>query len=148
MDPRPNLPFILGFVGFQAFLPSLGKCPVPDQIQPPWFNGNLDAGGGICPPEYYNLAASAPGLAIIGAAVTWALYVNNNRLLVTNKGLGINPLKGGIKEFDEEFLFKDIKEWIMTPAGLIVKSSETKFYPLAWDQKSLECLLEDRIPNK
>ena len=27
MAPRPNLPYILGFVGCQALLPSLGQCP-------------------------------------------------------------------------------------------------------------------------
>ena len=66
------------------------------------------------------------------------LASTKNRLLVTKKGLGMSPVSSELK---------DIKDWFMTPAGLVVKSSETKFYPLAWDLKSLECLLEDRIPN-
>ncbi len=146
MDPRPNLPYILGFVGCQALLPSLGQCPSIYQIQPPWFSGLPDASGGICPPEYYSLAASAPGLAIIGAAAAWATYIDSNRLLVTKNGIGTIPAKEEIKEFKEKVLFKDITNWFLTPVGLVVKSSETiNFFPLAWDAKGLETLLEDRM---
>ena len=146
MDPRPNLPYILGFVGCQALLPSLGKCPPLEQIQPPWFSGLPDASGGICPPQYYSLVASAPGLVILGAAVAWATYVDANRLLVTNKGLGTNPIDQDISDFEETVLFDDITDWFMLPVGLVVKSSETtNFFPLAWDSKGLETLLEDRL---
>jgi len=148
MDSRPNLPYILGFVGCQAFLPTLGQCPKADQWQPPWFTG-VDVGGGICPPEYYNLAAAAPGLAIIGAGVAWASYIESNRLLVTNTGIGTLPKNNDIKEFEETVLFNDVEDWFMTPVGLVVKSSETTdFFPLTWDQKSVEAVLEERIPKK
>lgn len=146
MDPRPNLPYILGFVGCQALLPSLGKCPPIEQIQPPWFSGLPDASGGICPPQYYSLAASAPGLVILGAAVAWATYVDSNRLLVTDKGLGTIPTEQDIGNFEETVLFDDITDWFMLPVGLVVKSAEsTNFFPLAWDSKGLETLLEDRL---
>ena len=148
MDPRPNLPYILGFVGCQALLPSLGKCPSIYQIQPPWFSGLPDASGGICPPEYWNLGASAPGLAILAVAAAWTAYVDSNRLLVTKKGFGTIPIKEDVKGFKEIVLFKDVTNWFMTPVGLVVKSSETtKIFPLAWDSKGLETLLEDRLPS-
>ena len=147
MDPRPNLPYIMGFVGFQAFLPTLGKCPPADMIQPPWYSG-IEGVGGICPPEYYNLGASLPGLAIIGAAAAWAFSIEANRLLVTKKGLGTASVNSGVSEFEEEVLFSEVESWFMTPVGLVVKSPETtKFFPLTWDQKSLEAVLEQRIPN-
>jgi hypothetical protein len=147
MDARPNLPYCLGFVGFQAFLPTLGQCPPSVAFQPPWFNGNEYAGGGLCPPEYYNLVASAPGLAIIGAAAVWALYIESNRLLVTDEGLG--TLSNGSEkcDFEETVLFSEIEDWFMTPVGLVVRSSETKFFPMSWDAKSLEAVLEERIPK-
>ena len=108
----------------------------------------MDVGGGICPPEYYNLAAAAPGLAIIGAGVAWASYIESNRLLVTNTGIGTLPKNNDIKEFEETVLFKDVEDWFMTPVGLVVKSPETtSFFPLTWDQKSVEAVLEERIPK-
>jgi len=147
MDPRPNLPYILGFVGFQAFLPTLGKCSSGAMIQPPWYSG-IEGVGGICPPEYWNLGASLPGLAIIGAAAAWALSLESNRLLVTENGLGTASVNSDIGEFDETVSISDIENWFMTPVGLVVKSSETTaFFPLTWDQKSLEAVLEERIPE-
>ena len=49
MEPRGNIPGILGFVGAQAALPTLGKCPASVQWQAPWFSGNVQNGGGLCP---------------------------------------------------------------------------------------------------
>ena len=145
MDPRPTLPFLLGFVGFQAFLPTLGKCPPSAMIQPPWYNG-VEGVGGICPPEYYNLGASLPGLAIIGAATALMISIDANRLLVTKKGLGTASVKSGVSGFEEEVLFSEIDDWFISPVGLVVKSSgTTNFFPLTWDPKSLEAVLEERI---
>lgn len=148
MEARPNLPYCLGFVGFQAFLPTLGQCPSSVSFQPPWFNGNEYAGGGLCPPEYWNLAASAPGLAIIGAAAVWALSIESNRLLVTDEGLGSLSNGGEKSDFEATVLFSEIEDWFMTPVGLVVKSPETKFFPMGWDSKSLEAVLEERIPKE
>ena len=146
LDPRPNFPIILGYVGVQAVLPSLGQCPKSVQIQPPWFTGA--GGGGLCPPEYYNLEAILPGLLIIGLAVVLSNYINSNRLLITMKGIGNveSKIDIGVEKQTEEILFNDIDEWNMTPAGLMVKhSSKTSFFPLFWDSKSVEALLEERI---
>jgi hypothetical protein len=144
MDLRLNIPFGVGFVGMQALLPTLGQCPPANQIQPPWFNGNPYAGGGICPPEFYSIVASAPGLAILSVAFASFLYFDANRMLVTKKGLG--TLSGtDMSSFQEEVLFKDIEEWFTTPFGLVVKSEGFKFFPVSWDTKSLEALLEERI---
>jgi len=146
LDPRPNIPCVIGYVGAQALLPSLSKCPVDAQIQPPWFNGS--GGAGFCPPEYYNLGAVVPGIAIILAALALNMNISSNRLLVTTKGIGTidKTMDIGAVKQPEEILFKDIDEWNMTPAGLIVKhSSSTAFFPLYWDQKSVEALLDERV---
>ena len=147
MNPRPNLPFGLGFVGFQAFLPTLGQCPIDSQIQPPWFSGGDTIGGGFCPPEYYSLQASLPGLSIIIIALAWNSYINSNRLLITQKGIGtLNAAGAPDDAFEEAILFSQIKKWYMTPLGLVIVSSAggNKFFPLSWDQKSVEALLEER----
>mmetsp|Transcript_15279 Transcript_15279/g.31347 ORF Transcript_15279/g.31347 Transcript_15279/m.31347 type:complete len:217 (-) Transcript_15279:73-723(-) len=152
LDPRPNLPFILGFVGAQAFLPSLGQCPTSVQIQPPWFTGKDTAGGGLCPPEYIDASACLPGLAIIALAVAWTSYIDSNRLLITKKGIGTLDTGGSSNSssdgFEETVLFSDVKDWFMTPIGLVVRSSSastTNFFPLGWDSKSVEAVLEERI---
>ena len=145
-DTKPNIPVLLGYVGVQAALPSLGQCPQAVQIQPPWFTG--PGGGGICPPEYYNFGAIVPGLLIIGSAFALYKNISSNRLLITSKGLGTIDTSMDIKaeKQPEEILFKDIEEWNMTPAGLIVKhSSETSFFPLFWDSNDVKALLEDRL---
>ena len=149
MEPRPNIPGILGFMGAQAFLPSLGKCPVQSQIQPPWFLGNEQAGGGICPPEFWNPQALLPGLVVIACAAALNSYINSNRLLITEKGMGTIQTDQDIssRDYQEPILFSEISEWFMTPVGLILKQTSTKtiFLPLFWEQKSVEALLEKRL---
>ena len=146
LDAKQNFSVLLGYVGIQAALPSLGQCPKSVQIQPPWFNGA--GGGGICPPEYYSLAAVIPGLVLFGAALVLSKNIDSNRLLVTTKGLGTIDSKVdiGVEKQPEEILFKDVEEWNMTPFGLFVKhSSETSFFPLFWDSKDVEAMLADRV---
>ena len=144
LDPRPNIPVLLGYVGCQAVLPSLGQCPLEFQIQPPWFTGS--GGGGICPPEFYNFAAIVPGLLLLISSIALYQNISANRLLITSRGLGIVEAQRNIQSAPEDILFEDIEDWNMTPVGLFVQhSSKSSFFPLFWDSKSVEALLEDRI---
>lgn len=145
MDVRPTMPALFGFIGAQAVLPSLGQCSVEAQIQPPWFLGDTGAGGGICPPEYWNLQTLLPGGAVVAFALGLGFYFNSNRLLITEKGLGNFPVDSDRSEFKEEIMFSEISDWVMTPVGLIVKASKIAFFPLAWDQKSVEAIMEERV---
>ena len=147
LDAKQNFSILLGYVGIQAALPSLGQCPQSVQIQPPWFTG-AGGGGGICPPEYYSLEAVVPGLVLIGAAVTLSKSIDSKRFLITTKGLGTidRTLDIGVKKQPEQIFFEDVEEWNMTPFGLLVKhSSETSFFPLFWDSKDVEAVLADRV---
>ena len=141
MNPKPTLPFLLGYVGCQAFLPTVGKCPGEVMFQMPWYTGPQTAG--FCPPEYWNLGASLPGLILLGAAAAMNVYANQNRLVITSTALGTMKADGNIK--DAEMVdFKGITESKMTPLGLIVKrGTDTTFFPAFWDPKSVEALLED-----
>jgi hypothetical protein len=147
MDPRQNIPGIIAFVGAQATIPSLGKCPVENQFQPPWFLGNADAGGGLCPPEFWNAGALLPGLVILGGALVFNQYITSNRLLITDDGVGVVPSEVKKEERSDLTPFNDIENWFMTPVGLFLKlnSGSFKVFPLAWDQKSVEAVLEDRL---
>lgn len=147
MDSRPNIPGIIGFVGAQAVIPSLGKCPIESQLQPPWFLGNSDAGGGLCPPEFWNIGALVPGILIISIAIVLNQYFVSNRLLITDSSIGLadpEALKDQVTGLES---FRDIDTWFMTPVGLVLKlnSGGYKIFPLAWDQKSVEAVLEDRL---
>ena len=155
MEPRGNIPGIIGFVGAQAALPTLGKCPASVQWQAPWFSGNVQNGGGLCPVEYWNLGAVLPGVLIIVGAATLYDYIKSNRLLITDTSLGTVPVTidltttGDSDAVADLVSFSDIENWYMTPVGLMLKTtkpnSNYKFFPLFWDQKSVEAVLDDRI---
>jgi len=152
LEPRLNIPGIIGFVGAQATIPSLSKCPIANQIQAPWYLGDAEDGSGICPPEFWNWGAVAPGLVLIAGALAINSYINSNRLLVTATGLGTIPESLAVSEAIKEdgFVeFSDIDSYFMSPVGLFTKlksTSSNKFFPLFWDQKSVEALLENRLP--
>ena len=122
------------------------------QIQPPWFLGEESAGGGPCPLYYIDVQACLPGLLIIVAAAAWNSYINSNRLLITKDGFGMlkyNPSDNGndedLSQFEETVLFSEVKNWFMTLVGLLIRSSTINFFPLFWDTKSVEAVLEERI---
>jgi len=157
MGQRAVIPALTGYAGFQALLPGLGKCPIDVQIQPPWFQGA--GGAGFCPPDYWSLPAEGVGFAILAAAVALDSYTKTNRLLIDNNGIGVvevedtgNGLKDNLAVVDNEkkssmIAFKDITDWKMTPVGLIIEtsSSSKEFFFVAWDSKSVEAVLQERL---
>lgn len=146
MDPRPNLPGVLAFVGAQATLPALGKCPIENQIQPPWFTGG--AGAGLCPPEFWSAGTVLPGIAILATALALNAYISSNRLLITERAIGIAPSSAAAEEIAQSLTpLAEVDEWFVTPLGLVLKldSGTYRAFPLAWDQKSVEAVLEDRL---
>jgi len=156
MDHRPVLPAIIGYIGAQALLPALGKCPDSIQIQPPWFKGD-GIGAGICPLEYWNLPTALVGAAIIAVGAAYNYYSTENRLLIDSSGIGTVKVKRRLKKeteglviddrIDNMVLFSDIADWKMTPLGLLInrKLSSSSFYTIAWDSKSVEELLKERL---
>mmetsp|Transcript_20958 Transcript_20958/g.31617 ORF Transcript_20958/g.31617 Transcript_20958/m.31617 type:complete len:211 (+) Transcript_20958:31-663(+) len=157
MDPSLAIPVVTGFVGCQAALPSFGKCPNDYQFQVPWFKG--DGGSGLCPPEFWNAGALAPGFVLIILGLALNAYSQSNRLLITDTSIGMISTHQDITSTTttssssssslESSLtqFQDIEEWTMTPLGLVLKlkSSSYKFFPSFWDPKSVEALLSDRL---
>lgn len=154
MDPFPLIPSLMGYVGCQAVFPTLAKCPYSVQIQPPWFSGT--EGGGLCPPEYWNLPAALPGAVIFAATAAVVSYINSNRLLVTETGFGVVPVTGTkdalevVVNKDDLISFKDVEEWFVTPVGLVVKQKSstgggTSFFPTCWDANDVKALLDDRL---
>mmetsp|Transcript_26490 Transcript_26490/g.31245 ORF Transcript_26490/g.31245 Transcript_26490/m.31245 type:complete len:203 (+) Transcript_26490:59-667(+) len=154
MGQKPVIPALTGYAGFQALLPGLGKCPIDVQIQPPWFQGA--GGAGFCPPEYWALPAVGVGFGILAAAFALNSYTETNRLLIDNNGIGVvevedtgNGSKDNLAVIDKSGMipFKDITDWKMTPVGLSIEtsSSSKEFFFVAWDAKSVEALLQERL---
>ena len=93
-------------------------------------------------------------MIIVGAATLYD-YIKSNRLLITDTGLGTVPVTIDLSTTTNDsdtaadlVSFSDIENWYMTPLGLILKTkpnSNYKFFPLFWDQKSVEAVLDDRI---
>ena len=148
MNSKPTLPAILGYVGVQALLPTLAKCPDSEMWQRSGYLGS--SGASFCPPEYWNLGLSLPGIIIILAAVALNVYANFNRLVVTDKSLGIITTDADVSSA-ELIDFNKIEKWSMTPVGLLVQeasSGRSKLFPAFWDNKSVEVLLEDRMGTR
>lgn len=150
MDPSLALPVSTGFVGCQAALPILGKCPTVNQFQVPWFKG--EGGSGLCPPEFWNAAALAPGFVLVLVGLALNVYSQSNRLLITDTSIGMVSSNQDMTTLEDDSSstltrFQDIDEWTMTPVGLVLKlkSSSYSFFPSFWDVKSVEALLDDRL---
>jgi len=154
LDNRPAISYGVGFVGAQALLPTLAKCPNSEQFQAPWFQGP-NGGAGLCPPEYWNIVASLPGILFIVAGIAINIYANKNRLLISNNSLNTVTVDAGgndILEANNELVpFDDIASWSMTPVGLKVdriSSSSSKIFFAFWDAPSVEAVLDDRLGSK
>lgn len=157
MKQRQLIPGIVGYAGFQALLPGLGKCPIDVQVQPPWFTGV--GGAGFCPPEYWNASTVGVGVVLLALAVAVDSYTKKNRLLIDDRGLGVVTVEdtgGGMEDSfavvddekkDDMIPFRDITDWKVTPVGLVVETSSSgkKFFPVAWDSKSVEAVLGERL---
>mmetsp|Transcript_4021 Transcript_4021/g.5459 ORF Transcript_4021/g.5459 Transcript_4021/m.5459 type:complete len:197 (-) Transcript_4021:755-1345(-) len=148
MNSKPTLPAILGYVGVQALLPTLAKCPNSEMWQRSGYLGS--SGASFCPPEYWDLGLSLPGIIIILAAVALNVYANINRLVVTDKALGVVTTDADVSSA-ELIDFNKIEKWSMTPVGLLVQeasSGRSKLFPAFWDNKSVQVLLEDRMGTR
>jgi len=151
LSPVYNIPTLTAFIGAQATLPSLGKCPVDVQYQVPWYNGN--AGNGLCPPGYWNLSSLLPGLVLFGIALILRNYACNNRLVVSDSSLGMISINGDDNDATENDVktlvnFSDIEEWSCSAVGLRIKcktNADDVYLPPFWSVKDVEALLNDRI---
>ena len=156
LSPVYNIPTLTAFIGAQATLPSLGKCPVDVQYQVPWYIG--DGGNGLCPIEYWNLSSLLPGLVLFGIALILRDYASNNRLFTSDSSLGMISMgrDDDANENDVKTLvnFSDIEEWSCSAVGLRIKcktssfdgdSDEVVYLPPFWNVKDVEALLNDRI---
>lgn len=157
LDQRPTIPAIVGYVGFQALLPSIGQCPFDVQVQPPWYLGPPIGGGGLCPLEYWNLAPFGAFVAIVGSAIAFNVYTTANRLLVDSDSVGLVNVNGSGSNLsvdrsgdDNMISFSDIEDWNMLPFGLVINRKSTggpAFFPVSWDPPSVKALMEDRVGN-
>merc|ERR1712032_799868 len=99
-------------------------------------------------------------MGILIASFLFLQYVKSNRLLITDSYLqfpvavkenGKDSVLMDKKLLQEDTVttkiqFKDIADWSMNPFGLVVetKENEKSFFPMYWDEKSVEAVLEDR----
>ena len=150
LSPVYNIPTLTAFIGAQAILPSLGKCPVDVQYQLPWYIG--DGGNGLCPPNYWNLNSLLPGLVLFGIALILRNYACNNRLVISESSLGIVSMSSDndVSESSVKTLvnFSDIEVWSCSAVGLRIKcktNADDVYLPPFWNVKDVEALLNDRV---
>jgi len=151
LSPVYNIPILTAFVGAQATLPSLGKCPIDVQYQVPWYIG--DGGNGLCPPDYWNLGSLLPGLVLFGIALILRNYACNNRLIISDSSLGMISMSSDDNDVSESSVttlvnFSDIEDWSCDAVGLRIKcktNADDVYLPPFWSVKDVEALLNDRI---
>ena len=151
LDPSLTVPSLTAFVGAQAALPSLARCPPAVQLQAPWYAGG--DGPGFCPVAYWDAAALAPGVLLLCAAVALRGYILERRLVVTATAVrtgrwaeGEGALADGGTTLME---LADVGAWSCGPLGLALTSAATGervYVPPFWHAKDVEALLGDRIP--